>query len=155
MHEFFLQQTIDLAKINAQSGDGGPFAAIICQNKQIISACTNTVTVSNDPTAHAEIMAIRTACAQLNTFQLNDCVLYSSCEPCPMCLGAIYWARLKQVFFACNRYDAAQAGFDDSFIYDEISVAPEKRKITMQQLTLKEQLSPFIAWQEQDNKIPY
>jgi len=155
MHEFFLKQAIDLAKKNVQTGDGGPFGAIICQDQQIIAACTNTVTRCNDPTAHAEITAIRNACKQLNTFQLTGCVLYCNCEPCPMCLGAIYWARLKQVYFACNRYDAAQAGFDDSFIYDEIAVVPEKRKITMQQLALKESLSPFIAWQEQENKIPY
>ena len=155
MHEFFLQQAIGLAQKNVQTGSGGPFGAIICQNQQIISACTNRVIVNNDPTAHAEILAIREACKHLNTFQLTDCVLYSSCEPCPMCLGAIYWARLKQVYFACNRLDAAQAGFDDSFIYDEIARAAEKRKITMQQLALKESLSPFIAWQEQENKIPY
>ncbi len=155
MHEFFLQQTIDLAKKNVKTGDGGPFGAIICQNQQIIAACTNTVTQCNDPTAHAEITAIRIACKQLNTFQLADCVLYSSCEPCPMCLGAIYWARLKQVFFACNRYDAAQAGFDDCFIYDEMAKAPEKRKIAMQHIQIKESLNPFIAWQEQENKIPY
>ena len=103
-----------------RTGNGGPFAAIICQNQQIIAACINTVTNCNDPTAHAEINAIRKACKQLNTFQLTDCVLYCSCEPCPMCLGAIYWARLKQVFFACNRIDAAQAGFDDSFIYNVV-----------------------------------
>ena len=155
MHEFFLQQAIDLAQKNVQTDQGGPFGAIICQNQQIISACTNRVTVNNDPTAHAEILAIREACKQLNTFQLADCILYSSCEPCPMCLGAIYWARLKQVFFACNRLDAAQAGFDDSFIYDEIAKVAENRKITMQQLALKDSLSPFTAWQKQDNKIPY
>lgn len=155
MHKLFLQQTIELAEKNVRTGKGGPFGAIICQNQKIISACTNQVTVNTDPTAHAEILAIRKACKQLNTFQLADCVLYSSCEPCPMCLGAIYWARLKQVYFACNRLDAAQAGFDDSFIYDEIAETAEKRTITMQQLALKESLSPFIAWQEQENKIPY
>lgn len=155
MHEPFLQQTIDLAKRNVQTGNGGPFAAIICQNQKIISACTNTVTTSNDPTAHAEILAIRAACAQLNTFQLVDCILYSSCEPCPMCLGAIYWARLQQVYFACNRLDAAQAGFDDRLIYDEIAKVPEKRRIVMQQVPLKGSLGPFIAWQEQENKILY
>ena len=155
MHTDLLQQAVDIAVKNVQTGNGGPFGAIICRNQKIVAACTNTVTVSNDPTAHAEIMAIRTACTQLKTFQLTDCVLYCSCEPCPMCLGAIYWARLKQVFFACNRYDAAQAGFDDCFIYDELTVAPENRKITMQQLALKESMSPFTAWQKQENKIPY
>ena len=155
MHTEFLQQAIDLAEKNVPTKMGGPFAAIICLDQKIIAACTNTVTSSNDPTAHAEIMAIRTACTQLNTFQLTECVLYSSCEPCPMCLGAIYWARLKQVYFACNRYDAAQAGFDDSFIYDEIAMLPEKRKITMQHIQLKESLKPFIAWQKLESKIPY
>ena len=155
MHEFFLQQAINLAKSNVQSGNGGPFGAVICQDQRIIAACANTVTCSNDPTAHAEITTIRAACKQLNSFQLTDCVLYSSCEPCPMCLGAIYWARIKKVFFACNRFDAAKAGFDDSFIYNEIAEAPEKRQITMQYIGLSEALNPFIAWQEQENKIPY
>jgi len=155
MHSFFLHQAVDLAKQNVQTGSGGPFAAIICHKQQIISACTNSVTTNNDPTAHAEINAIRIACKKLNTFQLADCILYSSCEPCPMCLGAIYWARLKQVYFACNRFDAARAGFDDSFIYDEFVKTPEQRKITMQQLTLKEALTPFIAWEEQEKKITY
>ena len=151
----FLQQSIDLAIKNVQSAKGGPFAAIICRNQEVIAACTNIVTSSNDPTAHAEIMAIRTACAKLNSFQLTDCVLYTSCEPCPMCLGAIYWARLKQVYFACNRNDAAKAGFDDRFIYEQIAKTPEQRQIAMQQLTLKESLSPFITWQEQENRILY
>jgi len=155
MHTFFLQQTIDLAKQNVQTGGGGPFAAIICQNQQIISAGSNSVTVNNDPTAHAEIMAIRAACTKLDTFQLTGCILYSNCEPCPMCLGAIYWARINQVYFACNRDDAAQAGFDDRFIYEQIAKAPEQRKIAMQQLSLKEALSPFVAWQEQENRTPY
>ena len=155
MHAQFLQQAIDLAIDNTQSGAGGPFGAIICQDQKVIAACSNIVTCSNDPTAHAEITAIRTACQYLNSFQLTDCTLYSSCEPCPMCLGAIYWARLKQVYFACNRFDAAQAGFDDSFIYDEIAVIPEKRSINMQQLELDQAMQPFIAWQEQENKILY
>lgn len=155
MHMDFLQQTINLATTNAQSGNGGPFAAIICLNDKIIATCTNTVTSSNDPTAHAEIKAIRAACKQLNSFQLTDCILYSSCEPCPMCLGAIYWARLKQVYFACNRYDAAQAGFDDSLIYDELGKQPEQRKIAMQHVQLKNSLSPFITWQAQENKTLY
>ncbi len=155
MHEQFLQQSIALAKENVQSNAGGPFAAIICQNQQIIAACTNIVTTSNDPTAHAEITAIRKACATLNSFQLNDCILYSSCEPCPMCLGAIYWARLQQVYFACDRFDAAKVGFDDRFIYDEIALPPEQRQINMQHIKLATALSPFIAWQTQTDKIPY
>lgn len=155
MHRKFLQQAVALAKENVQNLSGGPFAAIICQDQRIIAACTNIVTVSNDPTAHAEVTAIRQACKILNTFQLSDCILYSSCEPCPMCLGAIYWARLKQVYFACDRFDAAKVGFDDSFIYDEIAIQPEQRKIPMQHIELSTALSPFIAWQTQANKIPY
>ncbi len=155
MHADFLQQTLDLAENNVLLNKGGPFAAIICREQKIIAACTNTVTCSNDPTAHAEIMAIRTACTRLNTFQLIDCILYSSCEPCPMCLGAIYWARLKKVYFACNRYDAAQAGFDDSFIYNEIALQAEKRQIIMQHIQLKESLKPFTTWQAEEHKVPY
>ncbi|TXK94204.1 tRNA-specific adenosine deaminase [Methylococcaceae bacterium CS4] len=155
MHTAFLQQTINLAVKSTQIHKGGPFAAIICRDQNIIATGINNVTCNNDPTAHAEIMAIRNACSQLNTFQLKDCVLYSSCEPCPMCLGAIYWARIKQVYFACNRYDAALARFDDSFIYDEIAMLAEQRKIPMQHIKLKEPLDPFNAWQTQENKIPY
>ena len=155
MHTEFLQQAIDLAENNVHTGNGGPFGAILCRDEKIIATCSNNVTYNNDPTAHAEIMAIRAACTELNTFQLTDCILYSSCEPCPMCLGAIYWARLKQVYFACNRYDAAQAGFDDGFIYEQIAMRPEKREIPMQHLQLNQSLSPFIAWQAQENKIPY
>jgi guanine deaminase len=155
MHKKFLQQAIELAKENVQSSTGGPFGAIICQDQRIIASSTNAVTSSNDPTAHAEVTAIRKACTILNTFQLSDCILYSSCEPCPMCLGAIYWARLKRVYFACDRFDAAKVGFDDSFIYDEMSILPERRTISMQHIELATALSPFIAWQAQANKIPY
>jgi len=118
MHEPFLQQTIDLAKRNVQTGNGGPFAAIICQNQQIISTCTNTVTTRNDPTAHAEILAIRAACVQLNAFQLSGCILYSSCEYCPMCFGAIYWVCMLLVYFVCILLDAAHACNDVRLIYD-------------------------------------
>ena len=155
MHSGSLQQAIDLAERNVFTGKGGLFGAIICLNQNIIATCSNSVCCNNDPTAHAEMLAIRKACAELNDFQLTDCLLYSSCEPCPMCLGAIYWTRLNQVYFACNRYDAALAGFDDSFIYDEIAASAEKRIITMQHIELKESLRPFIAWQQQGNKIPY
>ncbi len=155
MHSVFLQQAIDLAERNVHAGNGGPFGALVCLDQKVIAACSNSVSCNNDPTAHAEILAIRKACAEFNTLQLTDCVLYSSCEPCPMCLGAIYWTRLNQVYFACNRYDAALAGFDDSFIYDEIAASAEKRIITMQHIELKESLRPFIAWQQQGNKIPY
>ncbi|MDF1582926.1 MAG: nucleoside deaminase [Methyloprofundus sp.] len=155
MHTQFLQQAIDLAIENVRTGNGGPFGAVICQDNKVIAACSNIVTCSNDPTAHAEITAIRTACQHLNNFQLTDCTIYSSCEPCPMCLGAIYWARLGQVYFACNRFDAAQAGFDDSFIYNEIAARLEHRTINMQHIEIDRALQPFIAWQEQEEKIRY
>ena len=153
-HEAFLQQAISLAVENTKAG-GGPFAAIICHNDKIIASSCNAVTLNLDPTAHAEVLAIRTACQTLQDFQLNDCVLYSSCEPCPMCLGAIYWARLKAVYFACNREDAAIAGFDDSFIYDEVPKEPENRKIVMRQISIDSALQPFNSWQAQENKQCY
>jgi guanine deaminase len=155
MHEQFLQQAIDLACTNVTNEQGGPYGAIIVRNNEIIAGSGNRVTPNLDPTAHAEIMAIRLACQSLHDFQLTDCVLYSSCEPCPMCLGAIYWARLGAVYFASNRFDAAAAGFDDSFIYDEIDKLPEHRHIVMQQLTLPETDAPFKLWQAEQNKTLY
>ncbi len=155
MHEVFLQQAIDLALENAQSGQGGPYGAVIVRDNQLIAASGNKVTSEIDPTAHAEVMAIRLACKQLNTFQLQDCILYSSCEPCPMCLGAIYWARLAKVYFACSRHDAAAANFDDSFIYDEISVLPHQRQITMLYVNLPTAMQPFDLWKLKTDKIVY
>jgi len=155
MHEQFLQQAIDLGLSNVKTKKGGPFGALICLDQEIIAACSNIVTSSNDPTAHAEITAIRMACTKLNTFQLSDCTLYSSCEPCPMCLGAIYWARLKAVYFASRHFDAAQAGFDDSFIYREIAELPEQRSIAMQYLPLNSALAPFNAWRSAEDKLGY
>ncbi len=155
MHEEFLQQAIDLAVENASSGQGGPYGAIIVKDNQLIAASGNRVTSNIDPTAHAEVMAIRLACKKLNDFQLHGCILYSSCEPCPMCLGAIYWARLKKVFFACSRHDAAAANFDDSFIYDEISVLPHERSIAMLHLNLPNALQPFNIWAEKTDKVVY
>jgi guanine deaminase len=155
MHEEFLQQAVDLAVENASSGEGGPYGAIIVKDNQLIAASGNRVTTNIDPTAHAEVMAIRLACKKLNDFQLHDCILYSSCEPCPMCLGAIYWARLKKVYFACSRHDAAAANFDDSFIYDEISVLPHERSIAMLHLNLPNALLPFNVWAEKTDKVVY
>jgi len=146
MHQKFLTQAVELALDNVQDKQGGPFGAIICQNNKIIASSGNTVTQDLDPTAHAEVMAIRQACQTLQSFQLNDCILYSSCEPCPMCLGAIYWARLKSVYFACTQQQASAVGFDDSFIYQEIAKKPEHRHIPMQSLPLDNALSPFQAW---------
>lgn len=154
MHREFLQQAIDLACENVANG-GGPFGALVVKDQIVIASSGNRVTPNLDPTAHAEIMAIRLACQYLTDFQLTDCTLYTSCEPCPMCLGAIYWARLKEVYFACNRFDAAAAGFDDSFIYDEIPKQPAQRRITMQYLNLPEAGSPFQIWNQLAGKIRY
>ena len=155
MDEVFLQQAVDLAVENARSGQGGPYGAIIVKDNRLIAASGNKVTTTIDPTAHAEVMAIRLACKELNDFQLQGCILYSSCEPCPMCLGAIYWARLAKVYFACSRHDAAAANFDDSFIYDEISVLPHQRRIAMLHLNLPNAMQPFNIWAEKSDKIPY
>ncbi len=150
----FLQLAIDLAAENPRKG-GGPYGAVIVQNDQIIASSANLVTKKNDPTAHAEILAIRNACQKINHFHLTGCVLYSSCEPCPMCLGAIYWARLKKVYFACNRFDAAKAGFDDGFIYEEIQLNPEQRKIPMLQIQMADANKPFQVWNDFPEKTPY
>lgn len=155
MHKEFLQQAVDLAVENARSGQGGPYGALIVKDGQLIAASGNKVTSIIDPTAHAEVMAIRLACKKLNDFQLQGCILYSSCEPCPMCLGAIYWARLAKVYFACSRHDAAAANFDDSFIYDEISVLPHQRRIAMLHLNLPNAMQPFNIWAEKSDKVLY
>lgn len=154
MHASFLQQAVELACENVANG-GGPFGALIVKDAQIIAQSGNRVTPNLDPTAHAEIMAIRSACQHLADFQLLDCILYTSCEPCPMCLGAIYWARLKEVYFACNRFDAAEAGFDDSFIYDEIPKQPIARHIAMRYLELEDAGSPFECWNRLADKTRY
>lgn len=155
MHETFLQQAIQLATDNVDSGEGGPYGAVIVKDKRVIAASSNKVTSAIDPTAHAEIMAIRAACKQLNDFRLNGCVLYTSCEPCPMCLGAIYWARLDKVYYACNRFDAAEANFDDSFIYDEINLLPQQRHIAMHHINLPNAREPFDSWNKKADKIAY
>ena len=155
MHKAFLQQAIDLAVENAKSGEGGPYGAVIVKDNQLIAASGNKVTSTLDPTAHAEVMAIRLACKKLNNFQLQGCILYSSCEPCPMCLGAIYWARLAKVYFACSRHDAAAANFDDSFIYDEISVLPHQRSIAMLHANLPNAMQPFELWAKKSDKVLY
>jgi guanine deaminase len=155
MHETFLQQAIQLAADNVDNGQGGPYGAVIIKDNRVIAASVNQVTSTIDPTAHAEIMAIRAACAQLNDFQLTGCVLYTSCEPCPMCLGAIYWARLDAVYYACNRYDAAAANFDDSFIYDEINISPQHRRIPMLHIDLPNAREPFASWNLKADKVLY
>lgn len=150
-----MRQAIELAKSNVNSGEGGPYGAVIVKDNRVIAASANKVTSCVDPTAHAEIMAIRAACKALGDFRLNGCVLYSSCEPCPMCLGAIYWSRLEKVYYACNRFDAASANFDDSFIYDEININPSNRKIPMLQIDVANAMEPFVLWNSKQDKIPY
>jgi len=150
----FMTAAIRLAIENVKNG-GGPFGAVVVKNNEIIGKGVNTVTSSNDPTAHAEVNAIRNACTHLSDFQLNDCEIYSSCEPCPMCLGAIYWARPKAIYFAASKMDAANAGFDDSFIYEEIPKQPLERSIITKEIPHEEKLQPFISWDESEVKTRY
>jgi len=150
-----MRRAIALALENVRSGRGGPFAALVAKDGRVIAEGANSVTSTNDPTAHAEIVAIREACRVLRNFQLAECDLYTTCEPCPMCLGAIYWARPARVFYAGLAADAADAGFDDAFIYDELKVAPEERRIPMLQCMREESLAVFSAWKRQPNKTPY
>ncbi len=151
----FMRRAIALALENVRSGSGGPFAALIVKEGRIIAEGTNRVTSTNDPTAHAEVVAIREACRVLSDFQLTGCDLYTTCEPCPMCLGAIYWARPARIFYAATAADAAEAGFDDAFIYDELKIAPAKKRISMTQLLRDDSLAVFSAWKQQENKTPY
>jgi guanine deaminase len=154
-HEKFLQRAIELAEENVKSGMGGPFGAIVVKDGKIIGEGVNRVTNENDPTAHAEVMAIRQACKKLNTFQLTDCQIYSSCEPCPMCLGAIYWARPDALYFAAGKEDAANAGFDDSFIYKEIDLPYQNRKIYTVQILSAQAIQVFKNWIISENKKEY
>lgn len=135
--------------------EGGPFGAIVVKDGVIVGRGNNRVTSSNDPTAHAEVVAIRDACAKLNSYQLDGCTLYTSCEPCPMCLGAIYWARPDKVFYACTRDDAAEIEFDDAFIYDELSVPIEARTMKMVQISREEALEAFKQWKAKTDKTRY
>ena len=150
-----MKRAIQLSVENVKSGQGGPFGAVIVKNGSIVAEGVNRVTATLDPTAHAEVVAIREACAKLGSFELKDCELYTSCEPCPMCLGAIYWARLARVFYGGLAADAAQAGFDDSFIYREFARQHSQRTIPMIPMMREEALAGFRAWKEQANKIPY
>ena len=150
-----MQKAIRVSQQMMRAGKGGPFGAVVVRNGKVIATGHNQVTSTNDPTAHAEIVAIREACRRLKTFELKDCELYTSCEPCPMCLSAIYWAHLKKIYFANTRQDAAQIGFDDDFIYKEIPLPLKKRKIPMKQLMRKEALLAFCEWQSKTEKILY
>jgi guanine deaminase len=150
----FIQQAIEMAVENVRHG-GGPFAALVVRDGVVIATGANRVTRTNDPTAHAEIVAIREACRVLADFQLTGCDLYTSCEPCPMCLGAIYWARPSRVFFAATKDDAAKAGFDDAFIYREIVLSPEQRSIPMVHVTDDAATLPFETWSHKNDKTEY
>jgi len=151
----FMREAIRLAREKMQRGDGGPFGAVVVRRGQIIGRGWNRVTSINDPTAHAEIMAIREACRKLKAFRLEDCELYASCEPCPMCLSAIYWARIGTIFYAGSRRDAAAAGFDDDLIYREVARPVARRKIQMQQLFRAKALKVFREWEAKPDKIRY
>lgn len=151
----FINRAIELSEKGMNSNAGGPFGAVIVKNDEIIAEAFNQVTSSNDPTAHAEVVAIRKACEKLGSFQLNDCIIYTSCEPCPMCLGAIYWARPKTVFYACTKVDAAEIGFDDHFIYDEIDKNIEDRNIKFINLARAEGLDVFKKWETKEGKTDY
>lgn len=154
-HKRFLTRAVELAARNMQTGKGGPFGAVIVKDGEIIAEGFNQVTSANDPTLHAEVDAIRKACQKLGSFELKDCVVYSSCEPCPMCLGAIYWARPKALYFAADRFCAAKHGFDDKFIYDEIALPAEARSIRTVRIDLTNAEEPFEVWSRRTDKIEY
>lgn len=151
----FMKEAIKLSVDNVIQGKGGPFGAVVVKDGKIIARGANSVTSLNDPTAHAEVMAIREACKTLNTFQLNGCEIYTSCEPCPMCLGAIYWARPDKLFYANTKQDAATIEFDDNFIYEEIAKPIHERKLFTQQLMRNEALEAFNKWKESNIKLEY
>jgi tRNA(Arg) A34 adenosine deaminase TadA len=151
----YMNEAIQLSLQNIKNGSGGPFAAIVVKGGKVIARGTNLVTSTNDPTAHAEVVAIREACRVLKTFQLTDCELYTTCEPCPMCIGAIYWARPAKVYYANTREDAAQIGFDDAFIYEELTRAISGRKIPMVQIMRAEARAVFEEWQKKSDRIRY
>ncbi len=150
-----MARAIQLSIENVRSGRGGPFGCVIVKDGAIIAEGANQVTLTNDPTAHAEVLAIRQAASKLGSFELNGCELYTSCEPCPMCLGAIYWARLSRVYFGNTAADASKIGFDDSLIYREIAQSHTQRAIPMIQMMREEALAAFRAWQEKPDKIIY
>jgi tRNA(Arg) A34 adenosine deaminase TadA len=155
MYQKFMREAIRLSIQMMRRGKGGPFGAIVVKGNKIVGRGCNQVTSSNDPTAHAEIVAIRDACKRLETFSLHDCDLYTSCEPCPMCLSAVYWARIRSVFYGNTRKDAAKIAFDDDEIYHEVGRPIRKRKLVMKQLLRGEALVAFKEWEKKVDKIPY
>ena len=150
-----MREAIDLSVRTMRRGRGGPFGAVVIRGGEVVARGWNQVTSSNDPTAHAEIVAIRRACRRLKTFHLGQCDLYTSCEPCPMCLSAIYWAHVRKVFYGATRRDAAAIDFDDDFIYQEIARPVGRRRVRMRQLMRTEALVAFDEWKRKDDKIPY
>ncbi|WP_058308095.1 nucleoside deaminase [Gracilibacillus massiliensis] len=155
MQEKYMKYALQLAYQNVQNLNGGPFAAVIVKDNQIVGEGTNVVTTANDPTAHAEISAIRDACKNLNTYQLTDCEIYTSCEPCPMCLGAIYWARPKAVYYFNTRKEAAKIGFDDQYIYDQLALSIDERSLQMHKIDLDSEQLPFPLWETILEKVEY
>lgn len=154
-HKEFMSEAVKAALKGIQNDDGGPFGCVVVKDGKIVGKGHNLVTSTNDPTAHGEITAIRDACKNLNSFQLDGCIIYTSCEPCPMCLGAIYWSRAEKVYYGCNQKDAAAVGFDDEFIYKEIDIKKEKRKIPFIQIEREIAKKPFDEWVKKENKIDY
>lgn len=150
----FMIRAIELSKKSVENG-GGPFGAVIVKDGKMVAEGSNCVTLNNDPTAHAEVSTIRNACTALNTFDLSGCEIYTSCEPCPMCLSAIYWARIERIYFGCDKHDAKEIGFDDSFIYEQIELKPEFRSIPSKQILHEEALSAFRMWDAKDDKTEY
>lgn len=153
-HDYFMRQAIALAVENVKNG-GGPFGAVIVKDGRVVATGVNRVVPNNDPTAHAEVNAIRAACVKLGTFNLSGCVLYTSCEPCPMCLGAIYWAHIDKIYYGATQYDAAAVGFDDSFIYRELELKPAERNKPVENILHNEALAPFDAWRSKADKVEY
>jgi tRNA(Arg) A34 adenosine deaminase TadA len=153
--EKFMREALHLAEVGMRGGRGGPFGCVVVRKGEIVGRGHNRVTSTNDPTAHAEVVAIRDACANLETFQLEDCELYTSCEPCPMCLSAIYWARIPQIFYGNTRTDAAAIGFDDDFIYQQVPLPPDQRAIKMELFLRDEAQGAFKEWAAKTDKVRY
>jgi tRNA(Arg) A34 adenosine deaminase TadA len=151
----YMQRAIDIALDKMRANEGGPFGAVVVRNGEIIAEGWNQVTSGNDPTAHAEVVAIRAACTKLGTFDLSDCEMFASCEPCPMCLGAIYWARFRRLYYGNTRQEAAKIGFDDEFIYREVALDPSARSIPTQQLKTSDSDKPFAEWMTKPDKVAY
>jgi guanine deaminase len=150
-----MREAIRLSRAMMRRGRGGPFGAVVVKGDRVVGRGWNRVTSSNDPTAHAEIIAIREACARLKTFRLDDCDIYTSCEPCPMCLSAVYWARLRRLFYGNTRKDAAKIAFDDDFLYRQVALPVRRRSLPMKQMLRADALRVFLEWEQKADKVPY